>query len=90
MTGKVVFPKGRCGHFGNERSRAALLGAKPMEGFFMSKEPKQKGRVTYHGPVPETDPRYRSGWNFLSGKNLRPEPPEAERVVLAEDEEKHK
>ena len=31
-----------------------------------------RGRVTYHGSVPATDPRYSSGWNFLSGKNLSP------------------
>jgi hypothetical protein len=29
-----------------------------------------KGRLIYHGSVPDTDPRYSSGWNFLSGKNL--------------------
>jgi hypothetical protein len=28
--------------------------------------------VTYHGFVPDTDPRYKSGWNYLSGKNLNP------------------
>jgi hypothetical protein len=47
---------------------------KPMEGFFMSKEPKPptqpKGRLIYKGSVPDTDPRYNSGWNYLSGKNL--------------------
>jgi hypothetical protein len=78
-------------------------------GFFMSKEPKdiaqkrsqpvstQRPRpagVTFHGFVPDTDPRYSSGWNFLSGKNLRensePAPvSERERVVLAsKDQEK--
>jgi hypothetical protein len=56
-----------------------------MEGFFMSKEPKQKGRFTYHGFVPVTDPRYNSGWNYLSGKNLRPKPPEREPVSAAPD-----
>jgi hypothetical protein len=28
------------------------------------------GRVTWKGWVPDTDPRYGSGWNFLVGKNL--------------------
>jgi hypothetical protein len=28
------------------------------------------GKATYHGSVPASDPRYQSGWNFLSGKNL--------------------
>jgi hypothetical protein len=60
-----------------------------MEGFFMSKKPKDitqpKGRVTYHGFVPDTDPRYGSGWNFLAGKNLRPQPPEREPVAAAPD-----
>jgi len=55
----------------------------------MSKEPKQptqpKGQVTYKGSVPETDPRYNSGWNYLSGKNLRPKPSEREPVSAAPD-----
>jgi hypothetical protein len=62
---------------------------KPMEGFFMSKEPKPptqpKGRVIYKGSVPDTDPRYASGWNYLSGKNLAPKPPEREPVSAAPD-----
>ena len=49
----------------------------------MSKEPKQKGRATYHGFVPDTDPRYSSGWNYLSPKNLRP--PVREPVAAAPD-----
>jgi len=36
------------------------------------KKPKLQGRVTFHGFVPDTDPRYKSGWNYLSGKNLHP------------------
>ena len=28
------------------------------------------GRVIYEGSVPDTDPRYNTGWNYLSGKNL--------------------
>ena len=28
--------------------------------------------ATYLGSVPDTDPRYKSGWNYLSGKNLNP------------------
>lgn len=47
----------------------------------MSKEAKPptqpKGRLIYKGSVPDTDPRYDSGWNYLSGKNLNlPPPPE--------------
>jgi len=30
----------------------------------------RRGGATYRGSVPATDPRYQSGWNFLSGKNL--------------------
>jgi hypothetical protein len=64
-----------------------------MEGFFMSKKPKNitqpKGGATWHGFVPDTDPRYSSGWNFLAGKDLRPQPSERERVSLANrDQEK--
>jgi hypothetical protein len=58
-----------------------------MEGFFMSKEPKQKGRVTYHGFVPDTDPRYGSGWNFLAGKNLNPMPAKDDAQEIAQSEE---
>jgi hypothetical protein len=32
-----------------------------------------RGALTYHGFLPATDPRYRSGWNFLSGKFLNPQ-----------------
>jgi len=51
----------------------------------MSKEPKQKGRATYHGFVPDTDPRYSSGWNFLIGENMTPKPSEHEPVGAAPD-----
>jgi hypothetical protein len=57
-----------------------------MEGFFMSKEPKQKGGATYHGFVPETDPRYSSGWNFLAGKNLNPMPAKDDAQEIAQSE----
>jgi hypothetical protein len=30
----------------------------------------RRGGLIYLGSVPDTDPRYQSGWNFLSGKNL--------------------
>jgi len=30
--------------------------------------PRKKGGVTYHGSIPDDDPRYQGGWNFLSGK----------------------
>jgi hypothetical protein len=29
-----------------------------------------QGGATWHGCVPDTDPRYKSGWNYLCGKNL--------------------
>ena len=32
----------------------------------------QKGGATYRGSLPATDPIYKSGWNYLSGKNLNP------------------
>jgi len=32
---------------------------------------KKGGSVTYLGSIPDNDPRYQSGWNFLMGKNLR-------------------
>jgi hypothetical protein len=38
----------------------------------MTRKPIKLGKLTYHGFVPDTDPRYNSGWNFLSGKNLNP------------------
>ncbi len=31
----------------------------------------QTGGVTYHGFLPDTDPIYQGGWNFLNGKNLK-------------------
>jgi hypothetical protein len=46
------------------------------------------GGATYHGFVPDTDPRYSSGWNYLSPKNLRPKPPERERAEQSKDQEK--
>jgi hypothetical protein len=30
----------------------------------------KKTGVIWKGWVPDTDPRYKSGWNYLSGKNL--------------------
>jgi hypothetical protein len=55
----------------------------------MTKQKKtQPGRVIYHGSVQADDPRYSSGWNFLSPKNLRPEPPEREPVAADPDQEK--
>jgi hypothetical protein len=30
----------------------------------------RKGGATWKGFIPDTDPMYKSGWNFLSGKNL--------------------
>jgi hypothetical protein len=41
--------------------------------------------ATYHGFVPDTDPRYNSGWNYLSAKNLTPKPPEREPVAATPD-----
>ena len=39
----------------------------------MGNGPKtRQGGTTWHGFVPDTDPRYKSGWNYLSGKNLNP------------------
>jgi len=31
-----------------------------------------KAGITWKGFVPDTDPRYKGGWNYLSGKNLNP------------------
>jgi hypothetical protein len=44
---------------------------------------KRKGKVTYHGTLPDTDPIYKGGWNFLAGVNLpnakrAPEKPEGD------------
>ena len=36
---------------------------------------KKEGSVTYQGPVPDDDPMYQGGWNFLLGSNLK-QPPE--------------
>jgi hypothetical protein len=38
----------------------------------MTGKKTQKGGVTYHGFIPDTDPRYKSGWNFITGSNLNP------------------
>jgi hypothetical protein len=38
--------------------------------------PRKKGGVVYHGIVPDDDPIYKGGWNFLSGKNLKPVKPD--------------
>ena len=41
----------------------------------MPDEKKPKGRVIWHGFVPDDDPIYRrAGWNFLVGTNLNPRP----------------
>jgi len=34
--------------------------------------PHKKGGATYRGTVPDDDPRYQGGRNFLAGKNLAP------------------
>ena len=34
--------------------------------------PRKKGGATYHGSLPDDDPIYKGGWNFLAGKNLKP------------------
>jgi hypothetical protein len=39
-------------------------------------KPIRQGRITWHGFVPDTDPRYKSGWNFLSSKHLNPRSPQ--------------
>jgi hypothetical protein len=36
----------------------------------MTEQKTRPAGATYHGFVPDTDPRYNSGWNYLSGKNL--------------------
>jgi hypothetical protein len=38
----------------------------------MTGKPIKLGKVTYLGLLPATDPIYKAGWNFLSGKNLNP------------------
>ena len=38
----------------------------------MTGKPIKLGRHTYLGLAPDTDPIYKAGWNFLSGKNLSP------------------
>jgi hypothetical protein len=45
------------------------------EGAIIAPAPK-KGGVTYHGTLPDDDPIYKGGWNFLSGKNLKPAKPD--------------
>jgi hypothetical protein len=30
----------------------------------------KQAKIIWHGFVPDTDPRYSGGWNFISGKNL--------------------
>jgi hypothetical protein len=36
-----------------------------------------QGSLTFHGFVPDTDPRYASGWNYLSGKKIYSEGPQS-------------
>ena len=45
------------------------------------------GRLIDKGSVPDTDPRYSSGWNYLSGKNLRPKPAKDDAQEIAQSEE---
>jgi len=53
----------------------------------MSRELKPKGRLIYHGFVPDADPRYGSGWNFLAGKNLNPVPAKDDAQEISQSEE---
>ena len=43
----------------------------------------QAARVIYKGSVADTDPRYQSGWNFLTDKNLAPPRPTKEPLSPA-------
>jgi hypothetical protein len=52
----------------------------------MTGKPIKLGKLTYHGFVPDTDPRYNSGWNFLSGKNLNPRSKTPSSTPEAEEE----
>jgi hypothetical protein len=45
------------------------------------------GRLIDKGSVPETDPRYQSGWNFLAGKNLNPMPAKDDAQEISQSEE---
>jgi hypothetical protein len=56
----------------------------------MTEQKTRLGGATWHGFIPETDPRYQSGWNFLSGKNLRPKPLEREPVAAAPEADQEK
>jgi hypothetical protein len=47
--------------------------------------------ATFHGFVPDTDPRYNGGWNYLSGKNLNlPPPPEQQASTEQQPEQSSK
>jgi hypothetical protein len=55
------------------RELSALLG--PTDGGFFNVYEAQEARqggTTWRGWVPDDDPRYTGGWNFLFGKNLNP------------------
>jgi hypothetical protein len=46
-----------------------------------------KAGITWKGFVLDTDPRYRSGWNYLSGKNLNPRSEKASKEQVNPEQE---
>ena len=66
--------------------------ARPVVKPASPKPPTQpKGRLIDKGSVPDTDPRYSSGWNYLSGKNLNlPPPPEQQASTEQQPEQSSK
>jgi hypothetical protein len=49
-------------------------------------KPIKWGGLTHHGFLPVTDPRYQSGWNFLSGKFLNPRSEKPSNEPAKEDQ----
>ena len=61
--------------FGGRRNDAAMSKPKPTKPGQSPTDTaaEPEAGVTWHGFLPDDDPRYRGGgWNFLMGKNLAP------------------
>jgi len=50
------------------------------------KKPPKTG-ITWKGFVPDTDPSYTGGWNYLIGKNLNPHSGKASKKEQAKPEQ---
>ena len=53
----------------------------------MKKKTRRRGKITYEGLRPDTDPIYERGWTILTGRNLSRNLPRDEPSDTNEDEE---